>query len=96
MPNQGGKTCCAAAATAQLSYLVVSGHKIAIARLEEILANAENLSNGGEGAVRSELVRLAKQYNYIPPSAEKEYGDALFAEYLTRRSTPEKNGRNEK
>ena len=46
--------------------------------------------------MRSELVRLARQYNYVPPPAEKEYEDALFAEYLTRRSTREKNGRQEK
>jgi hypothetical protein len=76
------KPCCAAAAAAQLRYLVVGGHRIAVARLDEILGGAGAKVAGGENAIRGELVRLVKIYNYVPPPAEKDYEDALYAEYL--------------
>jgi len=78
----GNQPCCAAA---QLRYLVVGGQRIAIAQLDEILKTAEAASSGGENAVRSELLRLVKIYNYVPAPAEKVYGDALLAEYLARK-----------
>jgi len=77
--------CCVAAAAAQLRYLVVGGHRIAIARFDEILDEAAQAASGGDGAVRKELLRLVKIYNYVPPHAEQEYRDALFAEYLARK-----------
>jgi hypothetical protein len=80
--SEGGKPCCAAAAAARLRYLVVGGHRIAIAQLDEILEKAKAVASEGDGAVRKELVRLVKAYNYVPPPAEKIYEDALFAEYM--------------
>jgi len=81
----GNQPCCAAAAAAQLRYLIVGGHRIAIAQLDGILEMAAKVTSGGDGAVRKELVRLAKVHNYVPPPAEKDYEDALFAEYLARK-----------
>jgi len=80
----GDKPCCAAAAAAQLRYLVVGGHRIAIAQLDEILNGAEDTAPNGENAIRIELVRLLKIYNYVPTPAENVYEDALFNEYLAR------------
>ena len=81
----GNQPCCAAAAAARLLYLVVGGHRIAIAQLDEILENAKAAESAGERALRKELVRLVKIYNYVPPPAEKEYEDALFAKYQARK-----------
>ena len=83
--NDGKKPCCAAAAAAQLRYLTVGGHRIAIAQLDEILEKGKGAESGGESAVRKELVRQVKIYNYVPPPADKDYEDALFAEYLARK-----------
>ncbi|MBM4249875.1 MAG: hypothetical protein FJ149_10690 [Euryarchaeota archaeon] len=92
MPQRsGGKpatepvSCCAAAAAANLEYLLVGGHRVAISRLAEILERAQGASSQGEGAVRRELVCLARVHNYIPPPAEKDYEEALYAEYLARK-----------
>lgn len=92
MPQRtGGKpatepvSCCAAAAAAKLDYLVIGGHRIAIARLGEILEKAQAAEPDGEAAVRRELVCLARVSNYVPPPAEKDYEDALFAEYSARK-----------
>jgi hypothetical protein len=81
----GNQPCCAAAAAAQLRYLVVGGHRIAIAQLDEILETAAGVASGGENTIRKELLRLVKIYNYVPPPAEKAYEDALVAEYLARK-----------
>ena len=83
--GEGGRPCCASAAAARLRYLVVGGHRTAIAQLDEILEKAKAATSGGECAVRRELVRLVKVYNYVPPPAEKIYEDALFAEYLAQK-----------
>jgi len=80
------KPCCAAAAAASLSYLVVGGHRIAIAQLDEIISKAGGKEPAGEQALRRELLRLVKISNYVPASAEKDYEDALFAEYSARKS----------
>ena len=82
--SEGNKPCCAAAAAAQLHYLVVGGHRIAITQLDEILENADDAVSGGESAVRKELIRQVKVYNYVPPPAEKEYEEALYLEYKKR------------
>ena len=79
------KPCCAAAAAAKLCYLDVGGHRIAIARFNEILEKANAAASGGEGTIRKELVRLVKIYNYVPPSTEKDYEDALYLEYKKRK-----------
>ena len=90
--SEGKKPCCAAAAAAQLRYLTVGGHRIAIAQLDDILEKAEGAASGGENAIRSELLRLVKIYNYIPAMAENTYEDALFSEYLTRHGKGKENG----
>jgi hypothetical protein len=40
------------------------------------------VASDGEGAIRTELLRLVKIYNYVPSQAEKAYEDALYSEYL--------------
>lgn len=75
------KPCCGAAEAARQRYLEIGGHRIAISHLDEILDDAGAVAQDGESALRRELLRLVKIYNYIPPPAEKAYEDALFAGY---------------
>ena len=82
--NRDEKPCCAAAATAKVKHLMVGGNSIGIANLDNILKSAEAVAPEGEKAVRSELLRLVKVFNYVPRPAEKAYEDALYAEYLKR------------
>jgi hypothetical protein len=83
--TDGKKPCCAAAAMAQVQYLVIGGHRIAISNLDEILLEAGTDQLKDEGACRQELLRLVKIHNYVPPDAEKAYGEALFSELRRRR-----------
>ncbi|MEM4729940.1 MAG: hypothetical protein QXH42_09325 [Thermoplasmata archaeon] len=77
-------SCCAAAAAAQTKQLVVGGHRVGIVNLDGILEGARVRAGEGEAAVRAELLRLVRIYNYVPSSAERDYEEALFAEFLTR------------
>jgi hypothetical protein len=83
--TKGEKPCCAAAAAAKLQYIVVGGHRIAIAELETIVARAREAEGQGEAAVRAVLLKQAKVFNYVPTPAEKEYEDALFDEFKRRK-----------
>ena len=82
--TDGKKPCCAAAAMAQVQYLVVGGHRIAISHLDEILQDAAGAEIKDERACRLELLRLAKIHNYVPVDAEGAYADALFSELRAR------------
>lgn len=83
--TDGKKPCCAAAAMAQVQYLVVGGHRIAISGLDEILQETVCGEFEEERACRDELLRLAKIHNYIPPGSEKAYEDALYSELMRRK-----------
>ena len=78
------RPCCPASAAARVRQLVVGGHRVAIAQLDEILEAGRAVAGEGEAAVRRELLRLTKIYNYVPRSAEREYEEALFAEFIAR------------
>jgi hypothetical protein len=79
---KGTKPCCAAAAAAQVRYLIVNGDRIGISNLDGILRSAQAVAPEGELAVRKELMRLVKVYNYVPSPVEKDYEEALYAEYM--------------
>lgn len=75
------KPCCAAAAAAQVRHIMVNKDSIGICNLDGILRSAEAVEPDGEQAVRKELLRLVKIYNYVPSAVEKDYEEALYAEY---------------
>jgi hypothetical protein len=79
------KPCCAAAAAAKLQYLVIGGHRIAIAELDTILSKAREAEGQCEEAVRALLLKQVKVFNYVPPPAEKAYEDALYDECKRRK-----------
>ena len=66
---------------------MVNGDRIGITNLDEILNKAKTVASEGEMALRGELLRLAKMYNYIPSQAEMAYTDALYSEYLKKGGT---------
>ena len=82
--TKGTRPCCAASAIAQVQYLTINGDRIGITNLDEILKRAKTVASDGEGAIRTELLRLVKIYNYVPSPAENAYQDALYSEYLKK------------
>jgi len=65
----------------------VGGGPVGVAGLEQIFEQV--LSSQGADAddeLKRELLRLVKIYNYVPPSHEDAYSDALWSEFVAYRA----------
>ena len=79
---QNEKPCCAAAAARMMKKLTLAdGSQAGILYLEEILKEVADLKLVDNETIRKELLRRVKIYNYVAPSADNEYSEALFNEY---------------
>jgi hypothetical protein len=78
----GEKPCCPAAAARMIKKLTLhSGLQVAIMNLENILNEVANLKLADNEAIKKELLKRVKIYNYVAPGADNEYSEALFNEY---------------
>ena len=78
----GEKPCCPAAAARMVKKLVLpDGFQVGISNLENILNEVANLKLADNEAIKKELLKRVKIYNYVPPSADNEYSEALFNDY---------------
>ena len=59
----------------------VGSHKVGLRELDEILATVQSLQLDDADRITSELLNRVRERNYVPESAEKEYGEALYREY---------------
>ena len=57
------------------------GFQVGIANLENILKEVADLRLADDEAIKKELLKRVKTYNYVPPAADNEYSEALFNEY---------------
>lgn len=81
MVEEKKKPCCAASALREVKYISMGEQQVGISQLDSILKEAGDAESRGEPAVREELLRLVKIYNYVAPGAELAYEEALYAEY---------------
>lgn len=56
--------------------------EVGIAELDAILAKAAELGDATEDELKRTLMRETKKHNYVPPSAERDYADAILAEFI--------------
>jgi hypothetical protein len=78
----GEKPCCPAAAARMVKKLVLpGGFQVGISNLENILNEVANLKLADNEAIKKELLKRVKIYNYVAPSADNEYSEALFNDY---------------
>ncbi|MDH4268834.1 MAG: hypothetical protein OEV52_00785 [Dehalococcoidia bacterium] len=76
------KPCCPAAAARMMKKLVLpGGFQVGIANLDDILKEVAESKLADDNAIRKELIKKVKIYNYVAPSADHEYSEALFNEY---------------
>jgi hypothetical protein len=73
--------CCAADALWRVRKVKINGIMTGINRLDESIAAVREQNPAGESALRAALLEKIRASNYIPPGAEKAYGDALVEEY---------------
>lgn len=78
----GEKPCCPAAAARMIKKLALpDGSQVGISNLENILREVADLKLADNEAIKKELLKRVKIYNYVAPRAEADYSKALFDEY---------------
>jgi hypothetical protein len=76
------RPCCAAAAARMTKKLTLSdGCQVGILNLGNILKEVADLKLVGTEAIKKELLKRVKIHNYVAPSADDDYSEALFKEY---------------
>jgi hypothetical protein len=75
------KPCCAAAAARMVKKLALPHGEVGIVNLENILKEVADLKLVDNEAIKKELLKRVKIYNYVAPSAEADYSKALLKEY---------------
>ena len=73
--------CCAADAVRHVKPVEVNGATVGLSMLDLVFAEVQALGLADDAAVRAELIRRVKVYNYVPPSAAEVYADAVHREY---------------
>jgi hypothetical protein len=90
----GEKPCCAAAAARMIKKLALpDGSQVGIANLDNILKEVVDLKLVGDNAIRKELLKRIKIYNYVAPRADNEYSEALLEEYKRQHRDIQREGK---
>jgi len=77
----GEKPCCPAAAARMVKKLALPSGEVGIVNLENILKEVADLRLADDEAIKKELLKRVKIYNYVAPTAEVDYSKALLGEY---------------
>lgn len=65
----------------KIRAIIVDGRETGINQLDEIVAGVRKLDLRSDDALREELLRRARVFNYIPTKKTDAYADALLEEY---------------
>jgi hypothetical protein len=87
------KPCCAAAAARMIKKLTLPGGEVGIVNLESILKAVADLKLADDNLIKEELLNRVKIYNYVAPSADSEYSEALLHEYKRQHRQTKREGR---
>ena len=87
------KPCCAAAAARMIKKLALRGGEVGIANLESILKAVAALKLTDDNVIKKELLNRVKIYNYVAPSADNEYSEALLGEYKRQNRDTQREGK---
>jgi hypothetical protein len=77
----GEEPCCPAAAARMIKKLALPHGEVGIVNLENILREVADLKLVDNEAIKKELLKRVKIYNYVAPAAETDYSKALLGEY---------------
>ncbi len=65
----------------KIRAILVDGKETGINQLDEIVDGVRKLDLKSDAAVRDELLKRARVFNYIPTKKTDAYADALLEEY---------------
>lgn len=78
----GEKPCCATASARMIKKLTLAdGSQVGISNLDNIIQEIAGLKLADDNAIKKELLKRVKIYNYVAPSADDEYSEMLLEEY---------------
>ncbi len=81
MEQDKGVTCCSADAARRFHRINVEGNMVGIIEFRKVMMEVRDMGLEDDDEIRAQLVMRTRIYNYVPPKAEKGYGDALLEEY---------------
>ena len=87
------KPCCAAAAARMIKKLALRSGEVGVVNLESILKEVADLKLANDNAIRKELLKRVKIYNYVATSADNEYSEALLQEYKREHRETRREGK---
>jgi len=82
--------CCPGKSTTK--RITIGGQQIGVSFLDQIIGKAMASPNAPEEELRFVLLKELKIYNYVPASAEGEYTDAIWEEFVKERARRSKLG----
>jgi hypothetical protein len=68
----------------ETATLSVGGKDVGIACLDDVMNEVLSLNIDDEEVIKEELLNRVKDRDYVPPTAEAEYSEALLNEYRKR------------
>ncbi len=68
----------------ETATLSVGGKDVGISCLEDVMNEVLSMNISDEGEIKRELLKRVKDRDFVPPTAEQEYSDALLDEYKKR------------
>jgi hypothetical protein len=74
--------CCAADAMRTVKSVEVNGATVGLSMLDLVFTEVRDLALTDNAALRAELLKCVKVYNYVPASAADAYAGAVYREYL--------------
>jgi len=87
------KPCCAASAARMIKKLVLPGGEVGVVNLQSILNAVADLQLADDKVIKEELLKRVKIYNYVAPSADNEYSEALLQEYKRQHRETRREGK---
>jgi hypothetical protein len=88
---QKERPCCPAAAARMVKKLTLpNGSQVGISNLENILKEVADLKLPDNKAIKEELLKRVKIYNYVAPAADDDYSEALLKAYKRQYRNPDK------
>lgn len=90
---QNEKPCCPTAAARMIKRLVLPGGELGIVNLESMLKEVADLKPADDATIKKELLNRVKIYNYVAPSADNEYSEALLEEYKRQDRETQREGK---
>jgi len=75
-----------------IRQILIDGKETGIDKLDWILEGVAKIRPGTDDAIREELIKRVREFNFVPSKKADTYGEALLREYRAYREKQEQAG----